>query len=71
MQGHNFLYSNPHLQNLAVEKLAPITTEMQKITTDPKYIDEVLTEGAERALAIAGPIIEKTKDILGLKFKSD
>ena len=64
--GAQFSVFKPKLADLAVEKLAPITAEMQKITADPSYIDKVLNEGAEKALAIAEPIMKKTKEILGL-----
>ena len=56
----------PALADLAVEKLAPISTEMTRLMADPAEIDRVLAKGAERAESIALPILQKTYDIVGL-----
>ncbi len=56
----------PALADLAVAKLAPISAEMVRLMDDPGEIDRVLAAGAERAEAIAQPILERTYDIVGL-----
>jgi tryptophanyl-tRNA synthetase len=56
----------PALADLAVEKLAPISSEMQRLLDDPAEIDRILARGSERARAIAAPILERTYDIVGL-----
>ena len=56
----------PALVDLAVAKLAPISAEMARLMDDPGEIDRVLAMGAERAEAIAQPILERTYDIVGL-----
>jgi tryptophanyl-tRNA synthetase len=56
----------PALADLAVEKLAPISSEMQRLLDDPAEIDRTLARGSERARAIAAPILERTYDIVGL-----
>jgi tryptophanyl-tRNA synthetase len=56
----------PALADLAVAKLAPISAEMARLMDDPGEIDRVLAMGAERAEAIAQPILERTYDIVGL-----
>ena len=56
----------PALADLAVAKLAPISREMARLMDDPGEIDRVLAKGAERAEAIAQPILERTYDIVGL-----
>jgi tryptophanyl-tRNA synthetase len=48
------------LADLAVEKLSPIAAEMRRLAADPGYIDGVLRDGAERANAIAAPILAET-----------
>ncbi len=53
------------LAEAAVEKLAPIAGEMRKLTADPDHIDRVLADGAERARAIATPVMDSVKDIVG------
>ncbi len=56
----------PALADLAVEKLAPISTEMKRLMADKGEIDLILAKGAERARAIAAPILRQTYDIVGL-----
>ena len=56
----------PALADLAVAKLAPMSDEMARLMADPAEIDRVLNQGAERARAIADPIVKKTYDIVGL-----
>ncbi len=56
----------PALADLAVAKLAPISTEMARLLADPAEIDRVLAQGADRARAIAAPILAQTYDIVGM-----
>ena len=53
------------LTDVVVEKLAPITEEMARLKADNTYIDAVLAKGAERADAIAQPILKEVKEIVG------
>ena len=53
------------LAELATEKLTPIGDEMRRLLADPVEIDRILADGARRANDIAGPILAKTKDIVG------
>ncbi|MBP3125453.1 tryptophan--tRNA ligase [Thalassospira sp. ER-Se-21-Dark] len=53
------------LTDVVVENLAPITEEMARLKADPAYIDSVLAKGAERANAIAQPILKEVKEIVG------
>jgi tryptophanyl-tRNA synthetase len=53
------------LTDVVVENLAPITEEMARLNADPAYIDSVLAKGAERANAIAQPILKEVKEIVG------
>jgi tryptophanyl-tRNA synthetase len=55
----------PALADLAVDKLAPISAEMRRLLDDPAEIDRLLGEGAEKARAIAAPILDRTYDIVG------
>ncbi|WP_299925341.1 tryptophan--tRNA ligase [uncultured Pelagimonas sp.] len=56
----------PALADLAVEKLAPISDEMRRLMDDPTEIDKILAQGAERARAIAAPVLKRTYDIVGM-----
>src|SRR6202012_4464975 len=53
------------LVELCVDKLAPIASEMKKLTADPGHIDAILIEGADRARAIAAETMKMSKDIVG------
>ncbi len=64
--GAQFSTFKPALAELAVARLAPIAEEMRKLLADPGHIDAVLADGAERARAIAGPVMRDVKDVVGL-----
>lgn len=55
----------PALADLAVEKLSPISAEMARYMDDPAEIDRILAMGAEKADAIARPILKKAYDLVG------
>ncbi len=56
----------PALADLAVAKLAPITSEMLRLMQDPAEIDRILGQGADRAEAIARPVLDQVYDIVGM-----
>jgi len=64
--GQGFGAFKPKLADLAVASLAPISTEMSRLMQDPAEIDRILGQGADKADAIARPILEKTYDIVGM-----
>ena len=64
--GAQFGTFKPALAELAVAKLAPITTEMNRLMKDPAEIDRILGKGADRADALARPILDRVKDITGM-----
>jgi tryptophanyl-tRNA synthetase len=64
--GAQFGTFKPALADLAVAKLSPITTEMTRLMTDPAEIDRVLGQGADRAEAIARPIVDQVYEITGM-----
>jgi tryptophanyl-tRNA synthetase len=53
------------LAELAATQLVPICSEMKRLMADPVEIDRILDDGANRAHAIADPILAMTKDIVG------
>ena len=53
------------LADLAVAKLAPIADEMIRLQADPGHIEQVLKDGSARARAIAAPIMQDVKKIVG------
>ncbi|WP_417449061.1 tryptophan--tRNA ligase [Kordiimonas sp.] len=64
-EGKGFGDFKKALTDVAVAKLAPITGEMARLQKDEAYIDSVLHSGAERATAIAEPILSEVKDAIG------
>ncbi|MFN8719337.1 MAG: tryptophan--tRNA ligase [Rhodospirillales bacterium] len=64
--GQNFSGFKKELVDLAVDRLAPITTRMRELTGDKAEIDRILKRGAERADAIASRHLAEVKDIVGL-----
>jgi tryptophanyl-tRNA synthetase len=64
--GLQFGAFKPILADLAVEKLAPISSEMARLMQDTAEIDRILARGAERAREITVPILDKTYEILGM-----
>lgn len=66
MGGKQFSEFKPLLSELAVAKLAPISTEMARLMNDQAEIDRILTRGSQRAREITAPILRKTYDIVGM-----
>ena len=64
--GKGFAEFKPALADLAIARLGPIGVEMKRLTDDPGHIDKILASGAERARAIAEPILDEVHEIVGL-----
>jgi len=64
--GQQFSVFKPALADLAVEKLAPIASEMRRIQGDRAYVDAVLKDGGDRAGALAEGTMKTVRDIIGL-----
>ncbi|MGH7098832.1 MAG: tryptophan--tRNA ligase [Stellaceae bacterium] len=64
--GQNFSTFKQALSEVAVSVLSPIGEEMRRLLADPGHIDAVLRKGAERARAIAEPVLREVQDISGL-----
>ncbi|MBS9719148.1 tryptophan--tRNA ligase [Tianweitania sp. BSSL-BM11] len=63
--GQQFSTFKPALVDLAVEKLAPIASEMRRIQADTTYVDAVLKDGGERARTIAEGTMKQVREIVG------
>ena len=63
--GGQFLSFKNALVELCVAKLSPIASEMKRLVADPGHVDAILTDGADRARAIAEETMRKVKDIVG------
>jgi tryptophanyl-tRNA synthetase len=63
--GKGFGHFKPALADLAVSVLAPITSEMRRLLADPAEIDRMIVDGVDRAEKVAGPILKRTKELVG------
>lgn len=63
--GAQFSAFKPQLAELAVSVLEPVNAEMRRLVADPGHLDSVLADGGERASAIAEPILEDVKSVVG------
>jgi len=63
--GKEFSTFKKDLADLSVSKLEPITSEMNKLMSDVSYIDSIIKEGQDNAIAVAEPVLQKTKEIIG------
>ncbi len=64
--GKAFSEFKPLLADLAVAQMSPISQEMSRLMQDQGEIDRILTDGANRARAIAAPILKRTYEIVGM-----
>ena len=64
--GAQFSAFKQHLADVAVAKLGPIGEDMQRLMADPGHVDTILRDGAERAAAIAAPVLREAQDLMGL-----
>jgi tryptophanyl-tRNA synthetase len=64
--GENFSTFKEALSALAVDVLGRVGGEMRRLLAEPGHIDRILRHGAERASAIAMPVLREVQDITGL-----
>ena len=64
--GSDFKKLKDELSDIVISELEPINKEIKKLLDQQKYILDVLREGSERANNISQPILEKTREIVGL-----
>src|SRR3546814_3432422 len=64
ISGKGFADFKQVLTDVAVAHLGPMGEEMKRMVNDPGYVDSVLRDGAERAQAIAAPILAEVYDIV-------
>jgi len=64
-EGCSFSAFKGDLADLAVAVLEPMAQEMRRLAADPAYVDSLLRDGADRAAAIAEPILRQVEDVVG------
>jgi tryptophanyl-tRNA synthetase len=63
--GQQFSGFKNALADLTVAKLEPMAKEMRRLLADPGEIDRILRAGAQSARAIATPVMDEVKKIVG------
>jgi len=63
--GKNFSEFKKKLAEIVVEKISPISIEINKLQRDINYIDKILKEGGKRADLIASKKVGEMKKIIG------
>ena len=63
--GQQFSVLKEALAELAIAKIAPIGDEMRRLTDDPTLIDGFLADGADRARALAEPVMAEVRKHVG------
>ncbi len=63
--GKGFGTFKPALADLAVSVLTPVSEAMRRYLGDPAELDRILKDGAERASAVADPVVAETRRLVG------
>ena len=63
--GKGFGVFKPALAEALSSKLAPIAAEMRRLNADQGALDAILKDGAEKARAVAAPIMAEVRDVVG------
>ena len=63
--GKNFSEFKEKLSEIVVEKIQPISDEIKKLLDDPRYLDDILLDGSNKADKIASKKIKKIKKLVG------
>ena len=63
--GKNFSQFKQKLSDLVVEKISPISDEINKLKKDNNFIDKILEDGAEKADKITSKKVKEMKRIIG------
>jgi len=63
--GKNFSEFKQKLSDLVVEKISPISDEINKLKRDNNFIDKILEDGAEKADKITSKKVKEMKKIIG------
>lgn len=63
--GKGFGVFKPALAEALSTKLAPIAAEMRRLNADPGALDAILKDGADKARAVAQPLMAEVRDVVG------
>ena len=63
--GKNFSEFKDKLSQVLVEKISPISREINKLLTEKSFLDSILLDGYEKANKIASNKMKKIHEIMG------
>jgi tryptophanyl-tRNA synthetase len=63
--GKTFSHFKESLTQILVEKITPISNEIEKLLNEKDYLNEILSEGCKIANKTASKKIEKLHNIIG------
>jgi len=63
--GKDFSQFKKDLGDLASSKLAPISSEINKLMNDKNFLDSIINSGKEKAISVAEPVLKKVYEIIG------
>lgn len=66
-QFSNFKRLKEHVSEIIIEELQPIRSEFERLTQDPKFLDDVITEGNNNASELAEHNLQRIMRVVGLK----
>ena len=64
--GKEFSLLKKDLADSIVEKVAPITSQMNKLMSDKRYLDNIMKEGKNKAIYIADSVLAEVYNVVGL-----
>ena len=65
--GKEFSVFKNDLAEITVEKISPISLEINKLKKDKKYLDEIIESGKIRATEVADSVLSKVYEIIGFQ----
>jgi len=63
--GKEFSQFKKDLADLSVDKILPISKEMKKLMRDNVYLDSIMRDGKDKAIAVAEPVLKQVFEIIG------
>ena len=63
--GKNFSEFKTSLSDQLIERISPISSEINKLLDSPDYLDKILLSGGEKANAISEKKVKELKKIIG------
>ena len=63
--GKEFSQFKKDLTDLVVHKILPISKEMKKLMNDNSYLESIMKDGKEKAIAVAEPVLREIYKIIG------